>query len=82
MDFDGKQEVSVGQKGELWVRGPAVVKGYWQDSNLTRDKLTPDGWLKTGNVAQCDEKDIFSLIDRVKVGIHEQRSSQLDLFQS
>lgn len=82
MDFSGKQEASVGQKGELWVRGPTVVKGYWQNINLTRDKLTPDGWLKTGDVAQCDEKDMFSLIDRVKVGIHGQRPSQLIDFAS
>ena len=71
MTFDGKREASVGQKGELWVRGPVVVKGYWRNANLTKDRLTPDGWLKTDDVAQCDEKGIFSVVDRVKVSSHE-----------
>ena len=67
MTFNGKREASVGQKGELWVRGPTVVKGYWQDIKLTEDKLTSDRWLKTGDVAQCDGEGRFSIIDRVKV---------------
>lgn len=70
MDFSGKQEASVGRKGELWVRGPTVTKGYWRNPDLTKDRLTTDGWLKTGDVAKCDEEGKFSIIDRVKVSIH------------
>jgi long-chain acyl-CoA synthetase len=56
--------VKQGQIGELAVRGPQVMLGYWRDPKGTRDVLTDDGWLLTGDVAQCDEEGYFRIIAR------------------
>ena len=58
------KEVKQGQFGELAVRGPQVMLGYWRDPKGTRDVLTSDGWLLTGDVAQCDEEGYFRIIAR------------------
>ena len=58
------REVKQGQIGELAVRGPQVMLGYWKDSKATRDVLTEDGWLLTGDVAQVDEDGYFRIIAR------------------
>ena len=50
-DVDGKT-VLPGQVGELWLRGPGVLKGYWGDERATRDALTEDGWLRTGDLVR------------------------------
>ena len=64
---DGK-EVGVGERGEFWVRGPNVMKGYWNKPEATRDTLTADGWLKTGDIAYRNEKGYIYIVDRMKVG--------------
>src|SRR6185295_18833618 len=51
--------------GELWVRGPNVFTGYWHDQEATSRVLTPDGWLRTGDVAVVDGDDL-RLVDRAK----------------
>ncbi len=56
--------VKVGQIGELAVRGPQVMMGYWKDPKATRDVLTEDGWLLTGDIAQMDEEGYFRIIAR------------------
>lgn len=48
MEYSGKLEASVGQKGELWLRGPTVMKGYWQNDQLTKEKLTMDRLAEDG----------------------------------
>ncbi|KAI9323688.1 hypothetical protein BX666DRAFT_2117248 [Dichotomocladium elegans] len=53
-------------QGELWVRGPSVTKGYWKRDDLTREAITDDGWLQTGDIAQWNENGTFSIIDRKK----------------
>ncbi|KAJ3081896.1 long-chain fatty acid-CoA ligase, partial [Physocladia obscura] len=53
-------------QGELWLRGPSVTKGYYKQEELTREAITPDGWLKTGDVAQWNENGTLELIDRKK----------------
>jgi long-chain acyl-CoA synthetase len=58
------KEVKQGQIGELAVRGPQVMLGYWKDPKATREVLTEDGWLLTGDVAQCDEEGYFRIIAR------------------
>jgi 4-coumarate--CoA ligase len=63
---DGK-EVGVNERGEFWVRGPNVMKGYWNKPEATRDTLTPDGWLKTGDIAFRNEKGFIYIVDRMKV---------------
>jgi long-chain acyl-CoA synthetase len=55
-----------GEVGELCVRGPQVMKGYWQKPEETARVLSSDGWLKTGDVAQMDEQGFFRIVDRLK----------------
>jgi long-chain acyl-CoA synthetase len=64
-DDDGN-EVALGQPGELWVRGPQVMRGYWQRPDATAEVLTEDGWLKTGDVAVIDEQGYVRIVDRKK----------------
>ena len=52
--------------GELWVRGPQVMRGYLRDEEATAATLTEDGWLKTGDVAQVEDGGVFRIVDRVK----------------
>jgi long-chain acyl-CoA synthetase len=58
------REVKTGHIGELAVRGPQVMMGYWKDAKATRDVLTEEGWLLTGDVAQMDEDGFFRIIAR------------------
>jgi long-chain acyl-CoA synthetase len=60
----GRNEVPPGHIGELAVRGPQVMLGYWRDPEATRRVLTEDGWLLTGDIAQMDEDGYFRLIAR------------------
>lgn len=55
-----------GESGELCVRGPQVMKGYWNQVEETAKVLTPDGWLKTGDVAKMDAMGYFRIVDRLK----------------
>ncbi len=55
-----------GETGELCVRGPQVMKGYWQRPDETAKVLSSDGWLKTGDVALMDEQGFFRIVDRLK----------------
>jgi 4-coumarate--CoA ligase len=56
----------VGEEGELWVRGPQVMKGYLNNEEATRQTIDDDGWLHTGDVAVVDEDHHVSIVDRVK----------------
>ena len=60
----GRKEVPTGQIGELAVRGPQVMLGYWKDPEATARALTDDGWLLTGDVAQMDTDGYFRIIAR------------------
>ena len=53
------------KKGELWVKGPQVMKEYWQNSKETK-KIFKDGWLDTGDIAYYDENGYFYIVDRKK----------------
>lgn len=65
VDADGADSL-VGDAGELWVRGPNVFSGYWNDPEATRGALTDDGWLRTGDVAVVDDEGYLFLVDRAK----------------
>lgn len=65
IDADG-QDSLVGDAGELWVKGPNVFTGYWNDPEATSAALTSDGWLRTGDVAVVDDDGFLFIVDRVK----------------
>lgn len=54
------------QTGELQVRGPQVMEGYWKRSEATKDILTHDGWLSTGDIVRFDEEGFMYIVDRKK----------------
>ena len=60
----GRKEVEPGQIGELAIRGPQVMMGYWRDKKATSEAITKDGWLLTGDVAQMDSDGYFRIIAR------------------
>jgi len=60
----GRKEVKPGQIGELAVRGPQVMLGYWKDEKATSKAINKDGWLLTGDVAQMDSDGYFRIIAR------------------
>ncbi|KAL1969436.1 hypothetical protein VTN77DRAFT_8874 [Rasamsonia byssochlamydoides] len=66
MADDGVTELGRNQRGELWVRGPNVMKGYWRNPQATRETKTEDGWLKTGDIAYVDDEGKFYVVDRKK----------------
>ncbi len=59
-----KREVQPGQIGELAVRGPQIMLGYWQNPDATKEVITEDGWLLTGDVAQMDQDGYFRIVAR------------------
>ncbi|QIW96301.1 hypothetical protein AMS68_001819 [Peltaster fructicola] len=65
IDDDGK-ELGINERGEFLVKGPNVMKGYWRREDATRDTMTADGWLKTGDIAYRDEKGMIYIVDRKK----------------
>jgi acyl-CoA synthetase (AMP-forming)/AMP-acid ligase II len=62
---DTGEEVAVGQVGELWVRGPQVMGGYYKDPQATSYTLV-DGWLRTGDLGRQDEDGYVYIVDRLK----------------
>ena len=65
MSDDETNEVPLGQRGELWVRAPNIMKGYWRKPEATRATKTLDGWLKTGDIAYVENGKFF-IVDRKK----------------
>ncbi|MGT3244274.1 long-chain-fatty-acid--CoA ligase FadD [Yersinia enterocolitica] len=62
---DEGNDVAMGGPGELWVRGPQVMLGYWQRPEAT-DEVLKDGWLATGDIATLDEQGFLRIVDRKK----------------
>ncbi len=62
---NGVDDVKPGESGELLVKGPTVMKGYWNNPEETKNQLT-DGWLHTGDIAQLDEDGYIFIVDRKK----------------
>lgn len=63
---DEGNALPLGERGELCVKGPQVMKGYWQRPDATAEVLDEEGWLKTGDIAVIDEDGFVSIVDRKK----------------
>ncbi|RAL07176.1 acyl--CoA ligase [Aspergillus homomorphus CBS 101889] len=66
MADDDKTELGPNQRGELWVRGQNIMKGYWKNPGATKEAKTEDGWLKTGDIAFVNDQGLFHVVDRKK----------------
>ena len=66
MDYDKFVEKPQGEEGELWLRGPQVMQGYWGRPDETAKTITEDGWLRTGDIARMDSDGYFYIVDRLK----------------
>ena len=65
MDADGEHELPTGEVGELWARGPMVVRGYWNKPEASAATFI-DGWVRTGDLARLDEDRFCYIVDRAK----------------
>jgi long-chain acyl-CoA synthetase len=65
LDDDG-HEVAHGQPGEIAIKGPQVMAGYWQRPDETAKVMTPDGFFKTGDIGVVDDRGYFKIVDRKK----------------
>jgi len=60
------KDLGVGQSGELWIRGPQVMKGYLNNEEATRASIDEGGWLRTGDIGHVDEDGYWYITDRIK----------------
>ena len=63
---DDVNEAAEGESGELWIRGPTIMKGYLNNKEATTNSITPDGWFKTGDIAVRDKDGYWYIVDRRK----------------
>ncbi len=66
VDIGTGNPLGIHQEGEVWIRGPQVMRGYLNNPEATAATITPDGWLRTGDIGYVDEDGYFYIIDRVK----------------
>jgi acyl-CoA synthetase (AMP-forming)/AMP-acid ligase II len=66
VDVASGEDLGPGEDGEVWIRGPQVMRGYLGDEQSTADTLDADGWLHTGDIGHADEDGWFYLVDRLK----------------
>jgi acyl-CoA synthetase (AMP-forming)/AMP-acid ligase II len=66
MDYVSGRELGPHEQGELWTRGPQVMKGYLNEPAATAAAIDPDGWLHTGDIGYADEAGHFYIVDRLK----------------
>ncbi|KAF9910087.1 putative fatty-acid--CoA ligase FadD10, partial [Lobosporangium transversale] len=66
VDPETGKDVGVGERGEIWVRGPNVMKGYRNNIKATKDTIDSEGWLHTGDIATVDMDGNFFIVDRLK----------------
>jgi long-chain acyl-CoA synthetase len=65
LDDDGN-EVPLGERGEIAIKGPQVMAGYWQRPDETAKVMTPDGFFRSGDIGVVDERGYFKIVDRKK----------------
>ncbi|MFN3888447.1 MAG: long-chain-fatty-acid--CoA ligase [Aquabacterium sp.] len=66
LDDDGKEVTTLGQPGEIAIKGPQVMAGYWQRPDETAKVMTEDGYFKSGDVGVMDARGYFKIVDRKK----------------
>ncbi|CAB3255926.1 unnamed protein product [Arctia plantaginis] len=66
VDLQTQEALGPGQEGELWYRGPNLMSGYYGDEEATKEVLTEDGWLKTGDIGRYDDNKYLYITDRLK----------------
>jgi 4-coumarate--CoA ligase len=66
VDVETGKPLGVGEEGELWVKGPQVMKGYLNNATATAETIDADGWLHTGDIARFDEDGYMFICDRLK----------------
>ena len=66
IDPETGTELGPGESGELWLRGPQVMKGYLHQPEATAKTIDPDGWLHTGDLGYADDDGYFTVVDRLK----------------
>ena len=66
VDPETGEDVPDGEEGELWVKGPQRFAGYWKREDETAKTITPDGWLRTGDIVRLDEDYFIQIVDRIK----------------
>ena len=66
VDPETGEDVGEGERGELWIRGPQVMKGYLNNDEATAATIDSDGWLHTGDIAVIDSDGFYEIVDRLK----------------
>ena len=66
IDYTTGAELGPNEEGEIWIRGPQVMKGYLGDTQATAEMIDSDGWLRTGDIGYCDVEGRLFVVDRLK----------------
>jgi 4-coumarate--CoA ligase len=66
VDPETGEDLGVDEDGEIWIRGPQVMKGYLNNPEATALTIDEDGWLRTGDIGHVDDDDHFFIVDRLK----------------
>ncbi|KAG1879731.1 AMP binding protein [Suillus subluteus] len=65
-EAEGEAHTDIPGAGEVWVRGPTIMKGYLNNPTATTEAITPDGWFKTGDIGVRDKDGFYTIVDRKK----------------
>ena len=66
VDPETEQPLKTNQNGEIWIRGPQIMKGYLNRAEATNESITQEGWYRTGDIGYVDEEGFFYAVDRIK----------------
>jgi long-chain acyl-CoA synthetase len=66
VDVPGTDYKASDNVGEIWLRGPSLMRGYYKRHDLTKEAITEDGWFKTGDIGRLNKDGTFSITDRAK----------------